>query len=139
MGDASVFDGTVFEGAKSTALFLGRAYWYDGTLVTQGAVSTAVYTLYDLGYGGGGVPAAMTGHTAVSLTIADVIHDTLQTDGRWEEEDDDGYNVEILLDASANAPFPLSVDEQKNQYMMHIVLTPTVGQVIEGKFQVKTL
>ena len=138
MGSAVVTEVTVFEGPDNSGLFLARVDLWTGSLITQAAITSIKYTLYDLGFGAMDAPSAVTGHTDVSLTVADVVFDTLQTDGRWTE-DSTGYNFSLQLDASANPPFPASGVAQKNRYDLRVWFTPATGQVIELRFRVKTV
>lgn len=138
MGSAVVTEGDIFEGPDATGLFLARVDYWTGSLITQATTSSIKYTIYDLGYGGGDNPTAVTGHSDVALTKGDVVFDALQTDGRWTE-DATGYNFAFQPDPSVNPPFPASGVEQKNQYDVRVWFTPTTGEVVEVRFRVKAL
>jgi hypothetical protein len=74
-------------------------------------------------------------HAAVSLTIANVIFDTLQTDDLWNERDSTGYNFRHQIDISSNAAFTLA----GRRYLVEYTLTPGSGQVIVFRFVVDVI
>jgi hypothetical protein len=79
---AQIGSGTVFE--DGSASFMSRVYGPDGSALQQADLTSITFKVYD----SGGTEAA-TG----TLTIADVVFDTLQTDARWNPDiDTTGYN-----------------------------------------------
>uniref|UniRef100_A0A6M3LB96 Uncharacterized protein n=1 Tax=viral metagenome TaxID=1070528 RepID=A0A6M3LB96_9ZZZZ len=75
---------TIFE--DNGAICMARIYGAAGTAVTQAAITGISYKVFDLD--------SATPYTAVStgsLTVANVIFDTLQTGGPWDK-DTTGYN-----------------------------------------------
>ena len=78
--------------------------------------------------------SVVTGHDGVSLTVANVIFDTLQTDERWTR-DDTGYNFRHALDVSTHAAFA----EAGRDYLVEYRLTPVFGQVIVARFRLHSI
>ena len=77
---------------------------------------------------------AVTGHTNVTLTVADVIFSTLQTDPMWTV-DAIGYNFRHVLDVSAHPAFAIA----GRRYLIEYQLTPTVGQIILVRFRINVI
>jgi len=77
------------------------------------------YTVYLLDDQDSDNRTAVTGHTNVSLTPADVIFDTLQTDSKWTV-DDTGFNFSHTLDICANHALPTA----GRRYLVEYRLTP---------------
>jgi len=65
---------------------------FDGVDVTQADIDTITWALYPVG--------VTTAVASGSLVVADVIFDTLQTDGRWSK-DEEGYNFRHDVAATA--------------------------------------
>ena len=87
---AQVITGFVFE--RSTAQLLARVENPDGNLITQATLSAINRQIWKV---------QSSGNTQVRTetpeTIADVVHDTLQTPDGWTI-DSTGYNFEAWLD-----------------------------------------
>ena len=77
---------------------------------------------------------AVTGHTNVSLTVADVIFNDLQTDLLWTV-DEIGYNLRHVMDVSANPAFTIA----GRRFLVEYELTPGSGQVILVRFRVNVI
>ena len=136
MGSAVVTTATIFEGPDATGLFLARVDYWTGSLITQATTASIKYTIYDLGVNAGDPPAAVTGHDEVALEKGDVVFDTLQTDGRWTVDDEEGYNFAFQPSPSAQPPFPATGTVEKKRYDVRVWFTPTSGEVVEVRFQV---
>jgi hypothetical protein len=76
----------------------------------------------------------LAGHSAVSLAVAGVVYDALQTDPIWTR-DAIGYNFRHVLDVSAHAAFPTA----GRAYRIVYELTPASGQVILVRFRVHAI
>lgn len=122
--------GTGFKNGSVTCM--ARVVGADAANITQSDISTGVYSVYLLDDQDSDSRTAVTGHAAVSLTVADVIFDTLQTeDDRWTE-DSTGYNFRYTLDVSSNEAFAIA----GRNYLIEFTLTPASGQKILVRFQV---
>ena len=128
MTQASDIFGTVFKNASAT--LLGRIVDGDGNAIQQADLSSITYSVYLLDDSDPDAATVVTGHDAASLTIADVIFDTLQTGGIWDV-DATGYNFKHILDVSTNQAFA----EAARNYQIRYELTPTSGQVIIARFR----
>ncbi len=72
----------IFEGAG--AYLMARVLGNAGAAVAQADISSIAYTIYDL-------DDTSSSSSDGSLTVANVVYDTLQTDARWSK-DSTGYN-----------------------------------------------
>lgn len=110
----------------SAPTLMRRVTGNDGANITQSDITSGVYSLFLLDDQDADSRTAVTGHSAVSLTIASVVFDTLQDDDLWNDRDDIGYNFRHQIDISANAAFTLA----GRRYEVEYTLTPSSGQVI---------
>ena len=132
MTQASDIFGTVFKNASAT--LLGRIVDGDGNAIQQADLSSITYSVYLLDDSDPDAATVVAGHDGASLTIADVIFDTLQTGGIWDV-DATGYNFKHILDVSTNQAFA----EAARNYQIRYELTPTSGQVIVARFQARSV
>ncbi len=116
---------------NSSATLLARVVKYDGTYVTQSALSSASYTINEVGTNGTNGDA-VTGHSNVSVPVSNLIYDTLQTDDTWTV-DSTGYNFRHVLDISSNLAFPTA----GTTYRVTFTLTPTSGPPIIVRFLIQ--
>ncbi len=128
MATASDIYGDVFR--DNTAFLMARAQNNDATLITQAAVDTIFYTIYLLDDEDADSRDPVANHTGKSVTVADVIFDTLQTDARWTK-DDIGYNFGHQLDISTNNAFAIA----GRNYLVEYKLKPDSGQVVMIRFR----
>ena len=119
--------GNVFVGGTLTAL--ARVVDWANALLVQSAVSTITYTITDPS----GSP--VTGHNNVSLTIADVIFDTLQTSpaGLWTA-DSTGFNFAHTIDISSNPAFAVT-----GTHVLQYVITPTSAQPVLVRYSITAI
>lgn len=115
--------GTVHKGATTT--ILARIVDNAAANVTQSAITSGTYSIFLLDDDDVDVRTAIANHQDVSLTVASVIFDTLQTDARWTV-DATGYNFRHTIDVSTNEAFTIA----GRNYLVEYLLTPTSGQVI---------
>ena len=128
MGFAQNIHGRVRRGR--TATLLTRIEGWDGTPITTNEVAGIVYSIYELDPADPDSRTVVTGHDEVTLTVADVVFDSLQTDARWTE-DDTGYNFRWPLDGSQIANFDVaSGASQTKRYRAEAILTDTNGDKI---------
>ena len=92
MADQHIVKGIIFE--DSTCTTLARILNEDGNAITQSAISSIACNVYDLNDTDGS--ATLT----PSITISDVIFDSLQTDSIWQV-DGSGYNFKNSVSYSA--------------------------------------
>lgn len=132
MASAKDIQGTVFQHA--TATFLARVEDGSGAQITQVDVSGIEYTVSEVPVDETDTPPAIFGHENVSLSKADVIYDTLQTDSTWTV-DATGYNFRHELDVSQFEAFA----KVGQVYQVRFEVTPTSGQKIVFRFQVRCI
>ena len=110
---AQIIFGSGFE--ASTATLLARVTGVDGEPIVQASLTTLSYEVWEIPvpleyknrdwqslYLNPTIPTKIV--SAVSLTIADVVFDTLQLDDRWADLDAIGYNLAVPL---PDTTFPL--------------------------------
>ena len=112
----AVFEDTGFS-------LMARIQGTDAEDIQQADISSIAYSVYDLSSTGSPT-------TTGSLTVSNVVFDTLQTDSRWNT-DTTGYNFRWDVPASIPA------DGAKN-YQIEIAFTPTSGEVYHAVYQVTT-
>lgn len=106
--------GFVWEDGGGTVL--ARAVGQDAVAITQASLTSVAWKAFD--------ESGATRDTPVAngtLTIADDIFDTLQTDPRWTL-DDDGYNVRHEIAATV-------FSAGDHIYRVEYTFTPATGQV----------
>ena len=138
MPDAEYIKGRVFK--NQSAILVARVTGEDGAAINQASISSGVYSIYELDERFPDNREVVTGHDGASLTIADVIFDTLQTDDLWKNDlgnliDSTGYNYKHVLDVSANQAFPTA----GKTYLAIATLTPASGQPIPVEFKLECL
>lgn len=116
--------GTVFK--EDTLPLMARVYGADGELLTQASITAVAYSIFVLDEKHPDVRAAVDGHTAVSLAVADVLYDTLQTDPLWRA-DSTGYNFKHWPDRDLGEPFA----EAETYCLVEYRLTPAAGEAEE--------
>lgn len=132
MAEAADIYGTAFKNGSVT--LLSRLVGGDGQNLVQADVASAKYTVYLLDDQDADTRTAVTGHTNVSLTVADIFFDALQTDALWTV-DAIGYNFRHVLDVSVDQAFTIA----GRRYLVEFELTPTSGQVILLRFRVNVI
>ena len=100
--NATAYQCTAFKNGPLT--LLGRVVLEDATDAVQSDIASGVYTIEKYDEDDEGTLTAVTGHSAVALTIASCIFDTLQTDDRWSE-DSTGYNFKHVINMATNQAF----------------------------------
>jgi hypothetical protein len=128
---ADIF-GTVFKNGSAT--LLARVVGADGSAIQQADIASAKYSVYLLDDDDPDAATAVTGHEGVSIEVASLIFDTLQTGGGWEV-DETGYNFKHVLDVSANQAFSVA----GRSYRIVFELTPAAGQIILVRFRVHAI
>jgi len=105
--------------------YMARIVGDDGALVTQATFGggSIAYKVFDTDNGN-----AETG--SGTLTVADVVFNTVQTDDAWPY--DDGYNVRYVLPASC---FPVG----GHLYRVELIYTPGVGERFADAFDLYAL
>lgn len=129
---AADLHGTAFKNGTITSL--ARVVGADGSNITQSDISSGVYSIYLLDDQDADGRTVVANHTAASLTIADVIFDTLQTDAIWTK-DNEGYNFKHTIDISNDVAFAIA----GRRYLVEYTLTPSSGQKILIRFRVNVI
>ena len=133
MASAADIHGTVFKNGSAT--LLARVVGADAAAVAQADIASAKYTVYLLDADDPDAGAAVTGHTAVAVAVADLIFDALQTDDLWDV-DATGYNFRHILDVSTAQAFAAA----GVSYLVVFSLTPADGsQVILVRFRLRAI
>ena len=122
--------GTVFRHA--TATLMARVENSSGQAIDEASIASAEYSVFELTKGDPGSIIPVTGHENVSLSVNNVIFDTLQNDEAWTV-DETGYNFRHELDVSQNEAFV----EAGAVYQVRYELTPAFGQKIVFRFQLR--
>lgn len=120
MPQATIFSGQIFE--DSGGICLARLIDGNGDNLTQANTTSITYKVYD---------KSETEVATGTLTVADVIFDTLQTTLLWTR-DDLGYNFKAELPATA---FP----SPNETYRAEFKVTPASGEVFFVKYKISTL
>ncbi len=124
--DADIYV-TAFKGG--TARLCARVY-LDGADIQRADVSSIAYSIYLLDDQDPDSRTAVTGHSAVSLTINDVIFDELQTDAQASD-----YNFRHTPPISTNPAFAIA----GRNYLVEYTITPTSGEKVLVRFRVEVL
>ncbi len=132
MPDAQDIQGTVFK--NGSAILLARVVGADGEAITRNTLAAIRYTASLLDDQDPDQQTPLDGHVAISLSVAEAIYDTVQTDAIWTR-DSIGYNFKHVLDVSAHEAFPTA----GRSYRIVHELTPTSGQVILVRFRVHAI
>jgi hypothetical protein len=124
--------GTAFKHGSVT--LLARLVGQDGTDVVQADIASAKYSVYLLDDQDADSRTAVTGHSEVALSVADVVFDTLQHDALWTV-DEIGYNFRHALDVSEHQAFTTA----GRRVLVEFELTPSAGQVILVRFRLNVI
>ncbi len=126
MANAEDIHGVAFKNSSIT--LLARVVGDDGQSISLTDVDSAGYSVYLLNDDDADDRTAITGHSGVALTPADVVFDSLQTDSI-------GYNFRHVLDVSQNPAFAIA----GRRYLVEVELTPPSGQVMVLRFRVNVI
>ena len=102
MPNATEVYSTVFKNGSAT--MLARVVGADAQPIVRADIASATYSVFLLDGDDPDSRAAVTGQADVSLTVANVIFDTLQTDDLWTV-DQTGYNFRHVMDVAAAEAF----------------------------------
>lgn len=123
MAVARTAHGSVHE--DNPAVCLSREKLASGSYITQAALTSIAYAVYDLD--AVDQPSVATG----SCVVADTVFNTLQTDDRWTE-DNTGYNFAFTVPPTA---FP----SPDRQYLVEFTFTPTSGYAWKSPFLINVV
>jgi len=115
--------------AKNFTPLLRARVLNNGADITQAAISSITYSVYQLDPDNIDTRTAIAAHTAVSVTTASVVFDTLQTDSQVAR-----YNFKHQL-ATATTPFTTAGAD----YLVEYTVTPTSGEKIPIRFKVNVI
>ena len=132
MPHAKDIHGTAFK--NGSAVLMARIVDSDGENIQQAAMSSIRYSIYELDPCRPDNLSVVAGHDDVSLTVGDVVFDSLQTGGLWTV-DEEGYNFRHEIDVSTAEAFP----KAGTQYQIRYELTPTTGQKTIVRFQLRVI
>jgi len=129
---ASDIHGTAFK--NGSAVLMARIVDSDGEYVQQSGISSIEYSIYELDPCRPDNLSVVAGHDGVSLTVDDVIFNSLQSGGLWTV-DEDGYNFRHEIDVSQTEAFP----KAGVQYQVRYEMLPTAGQKTIVRFQLRVI
>jgi hypothetical protein len=132
MPQAKDIHGTAFK--NGSAVLMARIVDAAGANVQQAGIAAIEYSIYELDPCRPDVLVAVAGHDGVSLSVASVIFNALQTGGLWTV-DDVGYNFRHEINISTNEAFP----KAGVQYQVRYELTPASGQKTIVRFQLRVI
>ncbi|MBU4273199.1 MAG: hypothetical protein KKA28_15170 [Planctomycetes bacterium] len=132
MAEALDIHGAAFK--NGTVTLLARVVGDDADPVTIADINSIEYTVYLLNDQNPDNRTAVEGHTEVTLTVSDVLFNSLQTDSLWTV-DATGYNFRHVLDVSEHQAFAVA----GRRYLVEYQLTPAVGQVIVVRFRINVI
>lgn len=124
--------GTAFK--NGTAVLLARIVDSDGNDVQQADVTAVKYSVFEIDPCLPDNLTVVAGHDNVSLSVGDVIYDSLQTGGLWTV-DATGYNFRHEINVSSAEAFP----KAGAQYQVRYELTPAAGQRTVVRFQLRVI
>lgn len=124
--------GTAFK--NGSAVLMARIVDAAGANVQQAGISGIAYSIFELDPCRPDQLVAVAGHSNVSLTVANVIFNALETGGLWTV-DDVGFNFRHEIDVGTSAAFP----KAGVQYQVRYELTPTSGQKTIVRFQLRVI
>lgn len=122
MRPVQVFCGEAFEDGGAT--LLARVQGWNAIDIVQSDISSIQYAVTDRTSGASVI-------AATSLTVADVVFNTLQTDARWSV-DAEGYNFRHTVPASA-------LPTGDHVYRVEYKFTPAAGEVFFLAFDITAL
>jgi hypothetical protein len=124
--------GTAFK--NGSAVLMARIVDAAGANVQQAGIAAIEYSIYELDPCRPDNLVAVAGHDGVTLTVANVIFNALQTGGLWTA-DEVGYNFRHEIDVTSSEAFP----KAGAQYQIRYELTPTSGQKSIVRFQLRVI
>jgi hypothetical protein len=132
MATAADTFGTAFKHGSLT--LLARVVGKDGVNIVQADIASVSYSVYLLDDQDADGRAAVEGHGDVSLSVSEVIFNTLQNDPLWTV-DETGYNFRHVLDVTEHQAFTVA----GRRFLVEFVLTPYSGQVILVRFRINVI
>jgi hypothetical protein len=119
---------------NGTLTLMARVVGESAAAVTPDDIASIAYSIDLLDDDDPDARTAVTGHQNVSLTVADVLFASLQTDDRWTV-DATGYNFRHTIDVSTHAAFAIA----GRRYLVEYRLTPDEGQIIIVRFRINVI
>lgn len=110
-----------------TRAMSARVRTHAGVDLTQATVTSITYSVYKLDGQDPDTRTAVTGHSVASVTVADVIYDTLQTDDLATN-----WNFRHVPPIATNQAFTKAGAD----YLVEYTITPTTGQKVILRFRV---
>ena len=104
---------------------MARVVGAGSTAIAQAEFTSITYCVYDTA-----APSTAIISAGTSVTISDVVFDTLQTDGRWTR-DATGYNFRYDVGSS-------ELPDGNKTYRVEVKFTPSSGSPFHIGWEVKT-
>lgn len=124
----------LFADPLSSPCLLMRIVDAAGEPITPSLISTISYSIYRRSDADLSLNNHVDGHYQRSLTVADVVLSSLQTDYLWDDADDTGYNFRHQLDIATYE----ALSEYGARYDIVYSFTPASGQKFPARYQVRT-
>lgn len=122
----------VFDG--NTATLMARILDWSGNVLTVENTLSVTYTIWNTS-----TNAAVSGHTAVSVTPSACLYDTLQTPEIWTA-DDTGFNFAWTPDVSTNPAFGTGDGTAVGLiFLVVFTIQPTSGQALLIRFRLNVI
>ena len=132
MPTAQDIRGTVFK--NGSAVLLARIVDVNGDAVATSDLSSVSYSVLEIDPVDHDTLTPIAGHDEVTLDVADVFYDTLQTDGAWSV-DEVGYNFRHELEVDTDEAFIVA----GANYQVRYEVTPATGQKLVFRFLVRCI
>jgi hypothetical protein len=132
MPNPADISGSVFK--NGTAALMARIIGADMDPIEQADVADIVYSIYQMTDSAPDERDPVEGHTAVTLSAANVIYDSLQTGDQWTI-DATGYNFMHVPPIDAHPAFPVA----GKRFLVEYTITPTSGQPIIVRFRLSCI
>lgn len=132
MPQAKDIFGTAFK--NGSAILMARIVDAAGANVQQAGISAIEYSIYELDPCRPDNLVVVAGHDSVSLVVANVVFNALQTGGLWTV-DSVGYNFRHEIDVGSSEAFP----KAGTQYQVRYEMAPTTGQKTIVRFQLRVI
>jgi hypothetical protein len=132
MPQANDICGTAFK--NGSAILIARIVDAAGANVQQAGIAAIEYSVFELDPCRPDSLVVVAGHDGVSLAVANVVFNALQTGGLWTV-DEVGYNFRHEIDVTGSEAFP----KAGAQYQVRYELTPTSGQKSIVRFQLRVI
>jgi hypothetical protein len=132
MAEALDIYGAAFKNGSAT--LMARIVGANGVNITQADIATISYSAFLLDDRNPDSRTPVTGHSAITLPVYQVVFNTLQNDATWTV-DSIGYNFRHVLDTAVHPVFAVA----GRRYLVEYALTPLSGQVVLVRYRINVI